>query len=233
MRIIGIIPARGGSKGVPRKNIKKLKGKELIRYSIEVGLACPLIEEVLVSTEDKAIAAVSRQAGATVPFLRPTNLAGDSSPVLATIIHLLNYLDQQQILFDAICLLQPTVPFRSLKDVNVAIQQFIQQKADSLISVREVPHIYNPHWVYEAKEQWLQLAMKDIEIIPRRQELPTAYHRDGSIYLTKKEVILKQHSLYGDKIAFHVTKHAPDINIDTMKDWQKATQYAENEYRGY
>ena len=227
MRILGLIPARGGSKGIPGKNIKPLNGKELICYSIEVGLACPIISNLVVSTEDEAIAKVSLAHGASLPFMRPSTLADDHSPTIDTVIHALNYFEQKNNSFDAVCLLQPTVPFRNLKDVNRALEKFIEHDADSLISVREVPHVYNPHWVYlENKEsEYLELALSLESIIPRRQDLPKAYHRDGSIYITKKEVVLKQKSLYGTKIIHHVMENSPDINIDTMADWEAAVAY--------
>lgn len=228
MRILGLIPARGGSKGIPRKNIKVLQGKELIRYSIEVALACPLLDQVMVSTEDQEIAKLSVAAGAEVPYLRPASLAADDSPTIDTLIHALNYFEENNNSFDAICLLQPTVPFRDLSDLNAAIQKFIDSKADSLITVREVPHVYNPHWIYEKNKKtgYLHLAMGEEKIIARRQELPKAYHRDGSVYITKKEVILFQQSIYGKKIVHHMMENSPNINIDTMADWEQAVSYA-------
>lgn len=227
MRILGLIPARGGSKGIPRKNIKLLDGKPLIQYSIEVGLACSLIDELVVSTEDNEIAEISKSAGANLPFMRPVHLASDQSPTLDTIIHVLDFFEKKGISFDAVCLLQPTVPFRNGDDLNAAIEKFIASDADSLISVREVPHVYNPHWVYEQDTEngFLKLAKERETIIPRRQDLPKAYHRDGSIYLTKKEIILKEKSLYGKKIVHHIMENSPNINIDTMEDWEAAERF--------
>lgn len=232
MRILGLIPARGGSKGIPRKNIKVLQGKELIRYSIELALACPLLDQVMVSTEDQEIAKLSVAAGAGVPFLRPASLARDNSPTIDTLVHTLNYFENNNNSFDAICLLQPTVPFRDLADLNTAIQKFIDTKADSLITVREVPHVYNPHWIYEKNKntEFLQLAMGEEKIITRRQDLPKAYHRDGSVYMTKKEIILFQQSIYGEKIIHHIMENSPNINIDTMADWELAVKYAEENF---
>ena len=232
MRILGLIPARGGSKGIPRKNIKLLDGKELIRYSIEIGLRCEGLDEIMVSTEDEEIAKISKAAGASIPYLRPENLADDKSPTIETVIHVLNYYEKQGNPFDAICLLQPTVPFRNLGDLNLVIQKFKETEADSLISVRAVPHIYNPHWVYEEDSEtgFLKMAKGGDTIIPRRQDLPKAYHRDGSIYLTKKEIILKEKSLYGKKIIHHVMKNSPNINIDTMEDWEAAVKFAQSNF---
>jgi len=232
MRILGLIPARGGSKGIPRKNIKLLHDKELIRYSIETAMNCDLLDEIMVSTEDKEIAEISKAAGANIPYLRPLELASDKSPTIDTVIHVLNYYEKRKDSFDAVCLLQPTVPFRNVSDLNLAIEKFILTKADSLISVKEVPHIYNPYWVYEEdkKTGFLKLAKSGGPIIPRRQDLPKAYHSDGSIYLTKKEIILKEKSLYGKKIIHHIMENSPNINIDTMEDWEAAENYAQSNF---
>lgn len=233
MRILGLIPARGGSKGIPRKNIKLLHGKELIKYSIEIGLKTDFIAEVMVSTDDEEIANISKSAGARIPFLRPSHLADDNAATIDTVIHLLEFLEKRNDLFDAVCLLQPTVPFRNLSDLELAIQKFIDTDADSLISVREVPHIYNPNWVYEEEDKtgFLKLAKGTERIISRRQDLPKAFHRDGSFYLTKKEIIRKEKSLYGKKIKYHILEDSPNINIDTMKDWEAAVNYAKSNFK--
>jgi len=231
MRILGLIPARGGSKGIPRKNIKSLNGKALIAYSIGSALACPLLDQIVVTTDDNEIAELSQSLGASVPFIRPAHLAADDSPTIDTVIHALSFFEKSNQVYDAVCLLQPTVPFRNPNDINEALQKFIDSNADSLISVREVPHVYNPHWVYEQDEQtgFLKLVINDENIISRRQELPPAYHRDGSIYITKSNVVLSDQSLYGNKIIHHIMKRSPSINIDTMEDWEAASNYSKHE----
>lgn len=227
MNILGLIPARGGSKGIPGKNSKKLAGKELIRYTVEAAVACQSISRLVVSTDDENIAAISRDAGAEVPFLRPDHLAADNSPTIDTVIHVLDYFKSINIDFDAVCLLQPTTPFRTAEDIDHAVEVFVQSKADSLISVREVPHQYNPHWVFEAVEgsDFLDLATKDQEIIPRRQDLPKAFYRDGAIYITSSAVLLEKQSFYGDKLAYCRFTHSPAINLDTPEDWERAEQW--------
>lgn len=227
MKILGLIPARGGSKGIPKKNIKKLGGKELIRYSIEVGLAVSAINTLIVSTDDEDIASISKEAGATIPFMRPSDLATDSSPSIDTVLHALDFFDKKNIVFDAVCLLQATTPFRAAADIAKAIQLFKEKGADSLISVREVPHHYNPHWVFEKDKHspYLKIATGEKEIISRRQALPKAYHRDGALYLTKSEVLREKKSLYGEKILPCILENSAQINIDTMEDWTAATTY--------
>lgn len=230
MKILGLIPARGGSKGIPQKNLKQLNGAPLIKHSIVQGLKSDLLHTILVSTDSEEIARVSRESGAEVPFMRPEVLAADNSPTIDTVVHALEYYNQMGQFFDAVCLLQPTVPFRAPEEINGAIEKFIQTETDSLISVRQIPHTYNPHWAFLEKEEseYLQIATGETTIIPRRQNLPKAYYRDGSIYITKSHVILEQRSLYGKTIAHYENNIAPNINIDTMEDWLRAEAYCAN-----
>lgn len=227
MKILALIPARAGSKGVPNKNSKLLGEKPLIVYTIEAALQCTEIDELTVSTDGEEIAEISRANGAKVPFLRPENLATDKSPSIDTVIHAVEFYAEKGQHFDAVCLLQPTCPFRTANDISAAIRNFKNQTADSLISVREVPHEFNPHWTFKADEngQFLSIATGEKDIISRRQELPKAYHRDGSIYIVKTDVLLKSRSLYGEKIAFHTSENPVHINIDTLADWTKAEAF--------
>jgi CMP-N,N'-diacetyllegionaminic acid synthase len=223
MKILGLIPARGSSKGIPGKNIKLLGGKPLIQYTIEAGLKSQAIDRLIVSTDSPEIAKVAKACGSEVPFLRPGDLAADKSPTLGVIIHALEFFMKTGVEFDAVCLLQPTSPFRSPEDIENAIRTFIKNETDSLISVIPVPHQYNPHWVFEPAENGkLQIATGEKEIITRRQELPPAYIRNGSIYLTKTEVILNKKSLYGDSISYYEMSTEKHVNLDTLKDWEEA-----------
>ena len=215
-----MIPARGGSKGVPGKNKKLLSGKPLIQYSIEAALAATAVTTVLVSTDDEEIAAISRVAGAEVPFLRPVELALDTTPTLPAVIHALEFYKLQGVLYDAVCLLQPTSPLRGSGDIDNAINTFIAKQTDSLISVREVPHQFNPHWVLMEKNGTLCWSTGEKQPISRRQDLPPAYYRDGSIYLTKTEVLYNG-SLYGNSISYIVSSGL-HVNIDTLEDWDQA-----------
>ena len=225
MKILAIIPVRGGSKGVPGKNIKLLNGKPLLAYTSEIALQSKHLNEVIVSTDDNQIAEVAKSLSLTVPFLRPMELAQDATPTIDVIIHALLWYQNQNIFFDAVCLLQVTSPFRTLTFLDEAIEKFISSGCDSLISVQKVPHEYNPHWTFEVNSEGnLKIATGENEIIPRRQELPVAYHRDGSIYITKTEVLLGAHSLYGKSTAFIESDASFYVNIDTMEDWKRSDQ---------
>lgn len=225
MRILAIIPARGGSKGVPGKNIKMLGGKPLLAYTAEIALQSKYLTEVMLSSDDEKTIAVAKNWGVQVPFIRPTDLAQDETPTIAVINHALHWYKNQNILFDAVCLLQLTSPFRTVEFVDKSIEKFMESACDSLVSVQQVPDEYNPHWAFEVNHEGnLTIATGEEQIIPRRQELPKAYHRDGSIYLTKTEVLLNQHSLYGKSTTFIESSPEFYVNIDTTADWEQAEQ---------
>jgi CMP-N,N'-diacetyllegionaminic acid synthase len=223
MRILGIIPARVGSKGVPRKNIKLLGNKPLLQYTSDIALKSTLLTKVILSSDDDEIMRVGKQLGLEVPFKRPANLAADKTPTLPVINHALEYYRSLGEEFDAVCLLQVTSPFRTVSFLDDALQKFIKSNSDSLVSVQKVPHEYNPHWTFEVNTNGnLKMATGEKEIISRRQELPEAYHRDGSIYITKTTIIEDSNSLYGSEISFIESPKEFYVNIDTMEDWKTA-----------
>ncbi|WP_158837996.1 acylneuraminate cytidylyltransferase family protein [Polaribacter sp. L3A8] len=229
MRILGLIPARGGSKGVPGKNIKLLGNKPLLAYTSEIALQSNYLVKTVLSSDDDKIIEVAKSLGVEIPFKRPSNLAEDSSPTLPVIKHVLDYYKAKGEFFDAVCLLQVTSPFRTVSFLDEALNKFINSDTDSLVSVQEVPHEYNPHWTFELNKQGnLKIATGETEIITRRQELPKAYHRDGSIYITKTAVIEKQNSLFGNSIAYIESPKEFYVNIDTLKDWEKAELLLKN-----
>jgi len=228
LRVLGIIPARGGSKGVPRKNIKLLNGKPLISYTIEQILKSE-INDFIISTEDKEIEKICINYGAKVPFLRPHHLSEDTSSSIDVVIDCLKkYEECNNLTYHAIMLLQPTTPFRSYKLINECLKKFKMNNYDSLISVKQVPKHFNPHWVFEQREDnCLKIATGDKEIIKRRQELPEAFYRDGAIYIVKREVIINSKSFFGNKVGFVENKEF-SVNIDTIEDWKIAEEYAKN-----
>lgn len=221
MKILGLIPARGGSKGVPRKNIRPLNGRPLLAYTAAAALAAKTLSRVVLTTEDAEIAAVGKACGLDVPFMRPPELARDATPSLAVVEHALGWLRENGAEFDAVCLLQPTNPLRRAEDIDGAVDLFIAAAADSVISVLAVPHEYNPKWVFWRDEQGkMSLSTGDRQIIPRRQDLPPAFHRDGSVYVTRSEIVINRQSLYGDKILGYEMSPEFSANIDTEEDWR-------------
>jgi CMP-N,N'-diacetyllegionaminic acid synthase len=228
-RILGLIPARGGSKGVPGKNIKPLAGQPLILYTINSALESILIDTVAVSTDSQEIADYVRQFRTIkIPFIRPEELALDQTPSIAVIQHAVAYYEYEGEIFDYVCLLQPTTPIRSKGLIDRTILEIIRSQADSLVTIRKIPEKYNPYWALVMdKKQLLHPATDQTTVISRRQDLPDAYHRDGKIYITKTDLI-KQGILLGGNIAGFVSENEPDINIDTYADWEKAEKWAVN-----
>jgi CMP-N,N'-diacetyllegionaminic acid synthase len=227
MKFLAIIPARGGSKGVPRKNIKLLGGKPLIWYSYEAARVSGLFSEIVISTDDVEIAEIAKEIGILVPFLRPNLLANDSAKSIDVVIHCLTEMEKLGFVYDGVVLLQPTSPFREKGLIKKSIEIFQQKNADSLVSVRKVPHQFNPHWLFETNSVGLlKIATGDTELIPRRQELPDAYYRDGQIYITSKKVLLDKQSFIGDKLAYVLNENeGSTINIDHLEDWISAEKY--------
>ena len=226
MRILGIIPARGGSKAIPKKNIKILNGKPLIQYTIEAAKSAKKLTSLILSSDDEEIIEVAKKLNVEVPFVRPKYLAEDKSPTLGVIQHALKFYAEQNIYFDAVCLLQVTSPFKTGKFIDEAIKRFIESDCDALVSVQKVPDEYNPHWTFKKdKKGNLELFTGEKEIISRRQDLPEVYHRDGLIYITKTSVLLEQNSLYGSKLAYIKSPSDYTINIDTLEDWNKAESF--------
>ncbi|MAM22107.1 MAG: acylneuraminate cytidylyltransferase [Croceibacter sp.] len=222
MRILGIIPARGGSKGVPNKNIKLLESKPLLQYTWEAAKEVKSLHRIIVSTEDDKIISISKTIGIDVPFKRPQHLAEDTSGSLGVVKHALAYFESVGEHYDAICLLQPTTPFITSKVIEACIEKFKDIDTDSLVSVREVPHQFHPNWVFVEDGKNHIKTYKGKTLSKSRQDLSKAYYRDGQVYLTKANVILEKKSLYGNTIGYHISKNSPYINIDTMKDWQEA-----------
>lgn len=222
MRVLGLIPARGGSKGVPRKNIRQLAGRPLLAYTADAARGARSLTRVVLSTDDEEIADVGRACGLDVPFLRPADLAGDTAPTLPAVQHALRWLAERGEIYDAVCLLQPTSPLRTAADIDGCVALLATSGADAAISVLPVPPEYNPHWVYFADEAGaLHLSTGEAQPIPRRQSLPPAFHRDGSIYVTRSHVALAG-SLYGERVVGYAMPQRPSVNIDTLDDWALA-----------
>ncbi|HQR31455.1 MAG TPA: acylneuraminate cytidylyltransferase family protein [Blastocatellia bacterium] len=223
MNILGLIPARGGSKGVPRKNIRLLAGKPLLAYTAEAALASNRLSRIILSTDDEEIAAVGRTCGLAVPFLRPAELALDTTPTLPVIQHAVQFLEAQGERFDAICLLQPTNPLRQTSDIDGCIELLESAEADTVFTMLAVPAEHNPHWVYfRTADGSLRLSTGEAAPIPRRQDLPPAFHREGSVYVARRDVVMLENSLYGARVIGFEIERSRSVNIDNLEDWTKA-----------
>jgi CMP-N,N'-diacetyllegionaminic acid synthase len=223
LRVLGLVPARGGSKEVPRKNIRQLGGKPLLEYTGDAARAARSLARTVLSTDDEEIAYVGRQSGLEVPFLRPASLAGDETPMLSVVQHALRWFEERGERFDAVCLLQPTCPFRTAEDIDSCIALLSTRKADAVVTVLPIPSEYNPHWAYlRGNDGSLRLATGEDSPIARRQDLPQAFHREGSVYVVRCDVVLEENSLYGRFLVGYEMDPDRSVNIDSLADWERA-----------
>jgi len=219
--ILGIVPARGGSKGISRKNIRSLAGKPLLAYTAAAALQSKWLARVLLSTDDPEIAETGRAFGLEAPFLRPAELALDSTPMLDVVLHAIDWAQGRGERYAAICLLQPTSPLRSVETIDRCISALWEKDVDSVISVRPVPPEYNPHWVYfQQTSGRFVLSTGERDPISSRQLLPAAYHRDGSVFVVRTDVLTGQQSLYGATTIGIMSPECEAFDLDTEDQWQ-------------
>jgi CMP-N-acetylneuraminic acid synthetase len=225
MNVLGLVMARGGSKGIPRKNIRLLAGKPLLHYTAEAALRSQRLSAVILSTEDAEIAAIGRQCGLEVPFMRPAALAADDTPGFDVVRHAVTSLEAQGRRFDAVCILQPTSPLRRPEDIDACIELLDREEADAVVTALRVPDEHNPHWVFFAgADGSLHLSTGETSIIARRQELPPAYHREGSVYVARRDTIMVAGNLYGTRLIAYVIDARRSVNLDDLEDWQRAEE---------
>lgn len=181
------------------------------------------LDSVVLSTDDEAIAALGRVLRLRVPFLRPAELARDETPMFPVVRHALGWLKERGETYDVICLLQPTCPLRPAGLIDACIEHFLASAADSLVTVLPIPARHHPYWAYLRDDAgFLRPAAGNAESVPRRQALPPAFHREGSVYLTRVEVVERFGNLYGRKILAHDVNPALSVNLDEESDWQRA-----------
>lgn len=222
-RILGLIPARGGSKRVPRKNILPMAGKPLIAWTIEAALGALTLDKVIVSTDDNEIANISRQYGADVPFMRPKELATDTANGLDVTLHALQTLKELgEPDFDYVMTLQPTSPLRSSQDIDASVELLMDRRADAVISVCETAH--PPEWSNTLPDD---LSMADFYRpgvrTTRSQDLPKSYRLNGAIYIYNCEQVLHTGNLEMDNNSYaYLMPRERSIDIDTEIDFEIA-----------
>lgn len=218
-KILAIIPARSGSKGLPNKNIKKIKDKPMIAYTIEAAIRSDICETIIVSTDSVEYANIAKSFGAEVPFLREENLSKDSSKISDTIIDILKKYEKSGKFFDYFILLQPTSPLRDEKEIVNAYNLLKEKNANSIIGVCEVEH--SPLWMGNLD---ISLSMdkfiKDID--KNRQELKKYYRINGAIYLSKVEYYKKYKNFYGKNSFAYIMDKEKSVDIDTILDFKFA-----------
>lgn len=220
-KILAIIPARGGSKGLPRKNIKKLKGIPLIAYTINAARECEYVDRVVVSTDDEEIADVSRRFGADVPCLRPSELAEDTTPTIDAILHMINYLKENEgYSAEYILLLQCTSPLRNSNHIREGISKLMNSDAEALISVCEAE--VNPYWTKVFDGDKLKSFIDNGVSINRRQDLPDVYRLNGAMYLIKTDVLIRKRTFQPENLIGYIMDHKSSVDIDTELDFKIA-----------
>jgi len=217
---LAIIPARGGSKGLPGKNIKELCGKPLIAWSIEAGLKSKYLDEVVVSTDYPSIADIAKSYGASVPFLRPDFLASDIATSFDTVKHTIDFykneLDRE---FDYIVLLEPTSPLREDSDIDNIIEKIIsiENRFDSIVSIGEVHE--HPSIMKKIVNHTLVQYWEDLEMTTRRQDNDIAFFPYGVAYIVKKDVLLKEKTFYTKRNTFFEIKRYQCYEVDDIYDF--------------
>ena len=222
-KVIAIIPARGGSKIVPRKNIRLLANKPLISWTIEKGLATTSINRVIVSTDDAEIAEITVKYGAEVPFLRPLELAQDDTPDLPVYLHVLNYLEQQENYNpDIVVWLRPTSPLRTIEDIENAINLLIDSDADCVRSVCLAEH--HPYWMKKLEGDRLIPLLEGVDETQyyRRQLLPPVYRLNGAVDVSWCKNVLENQQLYFGNMGGYVMPPERSVDIDTELDFALA-----------
>lgn len=214
LRFLALIPARGGSKGLPGKNLRVVAGKPLISWTISAALGCDMIREVVVSTDCKEIADVALSCGALVPFMRPAALASDTATSFEVVEHALSALGRDR--FDAIVLLQPTSPLRTSRDISQAIAMFKNSNVQSLASVCETKK--HPNWMRTLSADGLLTCYEDKRVVTRRQGLPPVYVLNGAIYISSVAALVRTRLLVSDPVLGYVMPESKSFDVDSETD---------------
>jgi len=231
VKVLGVVTARGGSKGLPGKNLGLLAGKPLISHTIDTAHESRAFDRLILSTDDEAIAAAGRACGCDVPFMRPAELARDETPHLPVLQHAVRWLhDHDRYEPDAVMILQPTSPLRRVADIRESIAILERSGADSVVSVSEVPAHYNPMRTLRLDGDGTATLFVTGEPvrrrINRRQDMPAAWTMNGAIYLFRTFVLVDadgmEPSLYGRRTTAYVMPDEFGISIDSLDDWSAA-----------
>ena len=227
MTALGLIPARGGSKGVPRKNLRELAGKPLVAWTIETALRCDGIERLVVSTDDEEIASVCRDLGAEVPFRRPADLARDESPDLPVYEHALDWLAREEGYRPAaVVWLRPTAPLRTVEDIEAVLEMLEETGCDSVRSVCRAEH--HPAWMRTLEGDRLRpLLDGDGANYHQRQALPPVYRLNGAVDAVRSASVGSGPELFGGDVRGYVMPAERSVDLDTMLDFALAERLLE------
>lgn len=223
--VLALITARGGSKGLPKKNIRALGGKPLLAWTVEAARHSRYIDRIILSSDDQEIIKIGLQYGCECPFIRPAELASDDASTMDAVHHALANIKNR---YEYIVLLQPTSPFRSAEDIDNCLERCLSLNAPACVSVTECEK--NPYWMYSVTENGRMKPVIPLENRPqRRQELPKAFVLNGAIYVAQTEWLSKKDSFVtAETIAFLMPQER-SLDIDTLQDFQRAQFFIEKE----
>ncbi|MDG2252674.1 MAG: acylneuraminate cytidylyltransferase family protein [Methylophilaceae bacterium] len=228
-KILGVIPARAGSKGIPNKNIIEIGDQPLIKYTIDAALGSTMITDCIVSTDSNNIASLAESLGSSAPFIRPKNLSDDKALSLPVIQHAVNFMEKKHVIrYDAVIMLQPTTPLRTSEDIDKSLSTLMSEKLDSVISVVEVEGNHPLRMKRIVNNRLVNYIDQGHEDMRPRQELPQVYIRNGAIYATLRDVLIDGDSFVGENSYPYVMSKEKSINIDTLSDLYLAKTYINN-----
>jgi CMP-N-acetylneuraminic acid synthetase len=220
--VLGLVPARAGSKGIPDKNIRPQAGRTLLDYAAAAAFASGVFDRVILSTDSDRIAAEGRRAGLDVPFMRPAVLAADDTPMLQVIEHAIGSLEREGWMPEIVVLLQPTSPLRRPDHIREAVRTLRESRADSVVSVVELPRHCSPDYVMRIEEGHLVPFLPDAARVTRRQDARPAFVRDGTVYAFWLRTLRETGSIYGKTCRPLLVAASDTLTIDTADDWTAA-----------
>lgn len=222
LRVLGLVPARSGSKGVPGKNVRPLAGRTLLEYTARAARESGVLDRIILSTDSSEIAEAGRRAGLEVPFMRPASLAADDTPMVPVIQHALTEVSRQGWSPDVVVLLQPTSPLRRPDHVRDAVSMLRDTSADSVVTVVEVPRHLSPDYVMRIEEGRLKSFLPDGARVTRRQDARPAYSRDGTVYAFRRSTLERTGGIYGEDCRPLLIDACDSLSIDSPADWDEA-----------
>jgi|TARA_B100001964_G_C14178984_1_gene575260 N-acylneuraminate cytidylyltransferase/CMP-N,N'-diacetyllegionaminic acid synthase len=226
MNLLTIIPARGSSKGIKNKNIKKLCGYPLIAWTILTARKSKYIKQIIVSTDSKKIANISKKYGATIPFIRPKKYATDKASSFSVLKHAINFFNSKNINFDYVLFLEPTSPLRQVEDIDNCIKKILAKKIDTMVSVTEVI-CQHPRFIYSINKKNIlepYITNKN-NLYVRRQDIEPLYYLEGSIYLSRIRTLMEKKTFYHNRTVAYKIKKWKSLEIDDIDDFNLAKYY--------
>ena len=221
-RVLVIIPARGGSKGLPKKNIKNLAGRPMVAWPISAALGCREVDKVVVSTDCEEIAKIANTWGAEVPFLRPDKLSGDNSSSMDVVMHVIEKVEEQRDYFDYIIMLEPTSPLTETEDLSKALKLLIESKvnADAIVGISCIEATHPEFSVKRDTDGLIKPAfMKNFSSLKRRQDVDELYFLEGSLYISSVKAFKLQKTFYGDRTLGYLVPRWKSFEVDELVDF--------------